>query len=112
MLAVEFVKQIVKSIDAFSIDREDMLHQLQLFKAVGERLKKNDLSYYIFAEGTRMKDPNQIHTLSYKDGAIKPAFWASKDIIFCATYGTHLLTMKKPKGFKKRNEQDRSVFTG
>ena len=85
------------------IDREDVLLQSKRFKQISERLKKNDLSYFIFAEGTRMRDPNQVHTLPYKDGTLKPAYWAEKDIIFVSSHGTHLVSMKKPKGFKKRN---------
>lgn len=98
-----FVKQIMKSIDAFSIDREDLMHQLALFKAVAERLKKNDLSYFVFAEGTRQKNFEVVQTLPYKDGALKPAYWAEKDVIFVATHGTELVTKSKPQGFKKRN---------
>lgn len=98
-----FVSRVMKTIDAFSIDRDDVMNQFRLFKDVGERLKKNDLSYFIFAEGTRMRDPNQIHTLPYKDGSLKPAYWGEKDIIFAASIGTNSLTSKKPKGFKKRN---------
>lgn len=102
-LKIPFVSTIIKSIDGIFIDRDDVLHQLQLFKQIGERLKKNDLSYFVFAEGTRMKYPDQLKTLPYKDGALKPAYWAEKDIIFASTHGSHLVTMKKPKGFKKRN---------
>lgn len=102
-LKIPFVRNIIMSVDGLFIDREDMLHQLKLFKEIGERLKKNDLSYFIFAEGTRMKNPDQLQTLPYKDGALKPAYWAEKDIIFVSTHGSHLVSMKKPKGFKKRN---------
>lgn len=102
-LKIPFVRNIIMSVDGLFIDREDMLHQLKLFKEIGERLKKNDLSYFIFAEGTRMKNPDQLQTLPYKDGALKPAYWAEKDIIFVSTHGSHLISMKKPKGFKKRN---------
>lgn len=98
-----FIASVMKSIDAFSIDRQDLMNQFRLFKEVGERLKKNDLSYFIFAEGTRMKNPDQIQTLPYKDGTLKPAYWAEKDVLTVAMYGTHLLTMKKPKGYTKRN---------
>ena len=100
---IPFVSRVMKAVDAFSIDRDDVMNQFRLFRAVADRLSKNDLSYFIFAEGTRMRDPNQIHTLPFKDGSIKPAYWAHKDIIFAATYGTHLMTMKKPKGYKIRN---------
>ena len=48
-------------------------------------------------------DPNQIQTLPYKDGALKPAYWAEKDIIFAVHYGTDKVLKKMPKGFKKRN---------
>lgn len=99
---IPFVSTVMKVIDAVSIDREDMLHQLQLFKSISERLKKNDLSYFIFVEGTRQKDPEP-RTLPYKDGALKPAYWAEKDVIFSAIHGSELVTQKKPKGFKKRN---------
>ncbi len=98
-----FVKQIMKSIDAFSIDREDILHQLKLFKDIASRLEKNDLSYFIFPEGTRQKNLSLVSTLPYKDGAIKPAYWAKKDIIFVSMYGSEVITKKKVDGFKKRN---------
>ena len=100
---IPFVSTVMKAIDAVAIDREDILHQVQLFKGISERLKKNDLSYFIFVEGTRQKDPNLIKTLPYKDGALKPAYWAEKDIIYSAIHGSELVMKKKPKGFKKRN---------
>lgn len=100
---IPFVARVMKAIDAFSIDREDVMDQVRLFKDISERLKKGDLSYYIFAEGTRMKDPDSLSTLPYKDGSLKPAFWAEKDIIFAVHYGTDKVLKKMPKGFKKRN---------
>ncbi|MCQ2794682.1 MAG: 1-acyl-sn-glycerol-3-phosphate acyltransferase [Bacilli bacterium] len=100
---IPFVRNIISSLDCLLIDREDVLLQLRLFKQISERLKKNDLSYFIFAEGTRMRNPDQLQTLPYKDGALKPAYWAEKDIIFVSSYGSHLISRKKPKGFKKRN---------
>lgn len=98
-----FVGRLMRCIDAFAIDRADVMQQVRLFKNVSERLKKGDLSYIIFPEGTRMKIKDQIHTLPYRDGSIKPAFWAQKDIIFMAHMGTNYLFGKTPHGFKKRN---------
>ena len=100
---IPFLSSVLRAIDAFLIDREDVMSQLRLFKEISERLKSNKISYLVFAEGGRMKDSSQIQTLPYKDGSLKPAYWAEKDIIFASIYGSHLVTERKPKGYTKRN---------
>jgi len=97
-----FIKDVMKAMDVLCIDRNDLLSQVRVFKRVSERIKKNELSYFIFPEGTRMKIKEQVHTLPYKDGALKAAYWAGCDIIPCATYGSDYLLLKKREGLKKR----------
>ncbi|MCQ2792369.1 MAG: 1-acyl-sn-glycerol-3-phosphate acyltransferase [Bacilli bacterium] len=94
---------VLRAIDVFPIDRSDLMSQVRLFREVALRIKECGVSYYVFAEGTRMKNIQQIHTLPYKDGSIKPAYWAERDIIYSAMYGTNFVSTRKPKGFKKRN---------
>lgn len=98
-----FVKDVMACIDCLYIDREDVINQVRVFKKMSERIKNNELSYFIFPEGTRMKNRNQINTLHYKDGSIKPAYWAECDIIPCATYGSDFMLIKKNPKLKKRN---------
>lgn len=100
---IPFVGRILRAIDAFSIDREDVMQQVHLFKKISEELAKGKVSYYVFPEGTRMKIKEQIHTLKYKDGSIKPAYWAQKNILYAASFGSKLVFSKLPSGFKKRN---------
>jgi len=98
-----FLGTAIKSIDGFFIERDDLMSQVRLFKAVAEKMKKDNVSYLIFPEGTRMKDKNKIETLPFKDGSIKLAYWANVDIVPMAMIGNENVFSKKPKGYKKIN---------
>lgn len=97
------VKDVLSVLEVEFIDRDDVLTQVKIFKKIASRIKNNELTYFIFPEGTRMKNHEQIHTLPYKEGAIKPAYWAETDIIPCVSYGTDYLTKKRHPELKKRN---------
>jgi len=98
-----FVRDVMKAIDVLCIDREDVISQIRAFKTVAERIKKNELTYFIFPEGTRMKNREQLETLPFKEGALKVAYWAECDVVPCATYGSDYLLLKKRPNLKKRN---------
>ncbi|MCQ2794285.1 MAG: 1-acyl-sn-glycerol-3-phosphate acyltransferase [Bacilli bacterium] len=98
---IPFVGRVFKSIDGRFIDREDLLGQIRLFKEIAERLKKGDLAYFIFPEGTRMKQHEQCATLPYKDGSLKLAYWANVDVVYAAHLGTETI-FDAPVNHKKK----------
>lgn len=95
---IPFVGRVLKSIDGYFIDREDLMSQVKLFKTIAERLKKGDISYFIFPEGTRMKEKTRIQTLPYKDGSLKLAYWSNLDVIYLAHLGTETVFDKPLPG--------------
>lgn len=100
---IPFLGKTIKAIDGYFIDREDLMGQMRLFKDVANRMKKGDISYLIFPEGTRMKDKDKVETLPYKDGSIKLAYWANVDIVPACMIGNEKCFDKKDKGYKRRN---------
>lgn len=97
-----FVGRILHIIDGYFIDRQDILSQARLFKELSDSLKTGEVSYFIYPEGTRLRDLTCTSTLPYKHGSIKPAYWANTDIVYVAHYGADFTLLPKKKGMKKR----------
>lgn len=72
------VKQVIKALDGFYIDRQDIKASLEIISKMtaGVKEKKN---FVIFPEGTRSRNGNQL--LPFKGGTFKSAFNASCPII-------------------------------
>ncbi len=85
----------LRAIDGIFMDRDDMVQSARCLKQCGERLKKGDISYFIFPEGTRNKDPKG-PLLEFKAGAYKAAVWGGVEIQEVALYGTFRILHKKP----------------
>lgn len=72
------VKQVIKALDGFYIDRQDIKASLEIISKMtaGVKEKKN---FVIFPEGTRSRNGNQL--LPFKGGTFKSAVNASCPII-------------------------------
>lgn len=89
------VGKIVKSIDGVFMDRSNFRDEIKAIGKISKKLEEEPkLSYCIFPEGTRTKDPD-MNLGEFKAGALKPAYNACKPIVPVAIYGTHRITDQK-----------------
>lgn len=72
------VKQVIKALHGFSIDRQDMKASMKVIKNMTQNVK-NGKNYVIFPEGTRSKDGNKL--LAFKGGTFKSAVNAKCPIV-------------------------------
>ena len=77
----------LRCLDGFFLDRSDLMQSAKILRACGERLKKGDLSYCIFPEGTRNKEPSA-PLLPFHPGSYKAALWSKVPVEEIAIYGT------------------------
>lgn len=75
------LKQIVKALNAYAIDREDIRQSMKVISAVTEDVKKGR-NFIVFPEGTRSKKGNKL--LDFKGGSFKSATKAKCPIVPCA----------------------------
>lgn len=78
---VILVKQIIKALGAYAMDREDVRQSMQVIHAVAEDVKGGK-NFLIFPEGTRSKTGNQL--IEFKGGSFKSATRAKCPIVPCA----------------------------
>ena len=67
---IPFVKQVLASVKAVALDRDDIRQGLAVINQVSDEVK-NGRNFMIFAEGTRSKNENQL--LDFKGGSFKSA---------------------------------------
>ena len=72
------LKQVRQCIRGMTIDREDVRAGMRTIRAVSEEVKQGR-NYLIFSEGTRSRLGN--HTLEFKGGSFKAAFYAQCPIV-------------------------------
>lgn len=72
------VKQVIRLLDGFSMDRTDIKASLEIIQRMSEEVKSGK-SYVIFPEGTRSREGNQI--LPFKAGTFKSAVNAGCPIV-------------------------------
>lgn len=75
---IPFLKQVFQCLKALSIDRDDVRQGMKVILQVAEEVK-NGRNYLIFPEGTRSKDPNNVH--EFKGGSFKSATKAKCPIV-------------------------------
>ncbi len=75
---VPFLKQILKCMKAFFIDREDVRQSMKIIAAVTKEVKEGR-NYVIFPEGTRSKNGNKLG--EFKGGSFKAATMARCPIV-------------------------------
>ena len=78
---IPLLKQVFACMKAYAIDREDVKQSMQVILQVTKEVKAGR-NYLIFAEGTRTKDPNNVH--EFKGGSFKPAVKAKCPIVTVA----------------------------
>ena len=72
------VKEVVKALDGFYIDRQDIKASLEIISRMTEGVKENK-NYVIFPEGTRSREGNRL--LPFKGGTFKSAVNACCPIV-------------------------------
>lgn len=75
------LKQIVKALGAYAMDRDDIKQSMKVINSVTEDVKKGK-NFIIFPEGTRSKMGNKL--LEFKGGSFKSATKARCPIVPCA----------------------------
>ena len=75
------LKQVIKALGAYPMDREDIRQSMKVINAVTEDVK-NGKNFLIFPEGTRSKMGNKL--LEFKGGSFKSATIATCPIVPCA----------------------------
>jgi 1-acyl-sn-glycerol-3-phosphate acyltransferase len=75
------VKQVVRALHAYAIDREDIRQSMTVIQSMTEDVK-NGRNFLIFAEGTRSRQGNKL--LDFKGGSFKSATKAKCPIVPCA----------------------------
>ena len=73
-----FVKDVLGSIGAIGMDRDDVRQSLQVIRQVSGEISKGR-NFLIFPEGTRNKDLNNVH--EFKGGSFKCAYKAKSPIL-------------------------------
>lgn len=72
------VKQVIKALNGFSIDRQDVRSSMDIIHKITESVKAGK-NYVIFPEGTRSREGNRL--LSFKGGTFKSAVNAKCPIV-------------------------------
>lgn len=72
------VKQVIKALNGFSIDRQDIRASMEIIAKMAEGVK-NGRNYVIFPEGTRSREGNKL--LAFKGGTFKSAINAKCPIV-------------------------------
>lgn len=75
---VPFLKQIIKCMKGFYIDRDDIRQSMKIIAAVSKEVK-DGRNYVIFPEGTRSKNGNRLG--EFKGGSFKAATMAKCPIV-------------------------------
>ncbi len=86
---VPFVGRIIHSINGGFLDRKDAKQAVRLFRTITETLKKEDIRYIIYPEGTRCKaglDKGEM--LAYHGGSFKIAYRAKTPLLVLSEFGT------------------------
>lgn len=78
---VILLKQVIKALGAYPMDRDDIRQSMKIINAVTEDVK-NGKNFLIFPEGTRSKLGNKM--LDFKGGSFKSATKAKCPIVPCA----------------------------
>lgn len=89
-LKYPFIRTIIKAMEGFFLDRENLREGLKTVRALEERLRKNDLSYIIFPEGTRNKNPEE-GLLPFHPGSFKGATLSKSPIVPVSVWGTQAI---------------------
>ena len=90
-----FIGKIVRALDGFFLERNDLRKSLRTIMDLKDRLAKGGLSYMIYPEGTRNKHLNETVLLPYKAGAFKAGQLAGVPVLPVSIWGTQRLLSPK-----------------
>ena len=77
------------------IDRSNLKQEVRAIMKLSKSLEENrELSYVVFPEGTRSRDPNHL-VQEFKPGSLKMAYNSKTSILPVALYGTFRVLDKK-----------------
>ena len=82
------VGRFIKAIDGLFLDRNDPFQAVRVFRAAEKNMKEHGVSYGIFPEGKRSKDPYIGHCAEFHPGSLKLAYKAKCPITIFAVFGT------------------------
>ena len=89
------VGNVIKDIDGMFIDRSNLKQEVRAIMKLSKSLEENrELSYVVFPEGTRSRDPNHL-VQEFKPGSLKMAYNSKTSILPVALYGTFRVLDKK-----------------
>jgi len=90
------VGKVLTSLNGEYIDRSDLRQEMKIMMRVRESLKRDNIKWIVFPEGTRTKDVN--HQMGeFKAGSLKMALNAKVSIFPVAIWGTFRIFSKKYK---------------
>ncbi len=93
------IGRCIRALDGIFLDRNDIKQEVRAVIEASKRIKENNISYCIFPEGTRNKDPFS-PLGEFKAGAFKIATKANCDVISVGLFGTFRILDKHYKGKK------------
>ena len=108
------VGRFIRAIDGLFLDRSDAFQAVKLFRQAKANMEQENLSYAIFPEGTRTKEPYSGKLLPFHAGSLKIAYMAKAPIVTYAQFGSFHVLDKKPGpwhivsilGLKRREYDD------
>jgi 1-acyl-sn-glycerol-3-phosphate acyltransferase len=82
-----FIGVAIKCLEGVFMDRKDLRQSVEVLSRVEKKMSEGNLSYVIFPEGTRNRNPKS-PLLPFHPGSFKLAFRTNAPIIPVAIYGT------------------------
>ncbi|MCR5348262.1 MAG: 1-acyl-sn-glycerol-3-phosphate acyltransferase [Bacilli bacterium] len=90
------VGRLITCIDGVFLDREDPFQAVKAFRKVANNMKTEGVSYCVFPEGTRQRDPYSGKLLEFRSGSFKIAHMAKCPMVTFALFGTMHIFSKSP----------------
>ena len=94
-----FVGRVFKSDLGLFLDRDNLKQQLRIMMQVQDSLKRKEISWVVFPEGTRNKDHMNV-LLPFHHGTFRPAMKAGVPLVPTVIYGGYRILGKR-HNFKK-----------
>ena len=86
---VPFIGKMLKAIGCVFIDRKDPLATLRQFRALAKKIKEENLTFVIFPEGTRNRNPEETDLLPFHNGSLRLALDSESPIVTLVQFGCH-----------------------
>ena len=96
LMKAPFIPVAMKVVEGVYIDRDNLRQSLKTMLHVEEDLKKGEMSWMLFPEGTRIRD-KLLPVQNFHHGSFRPAMKAGVPIVPSAIYGTSRVLKQKPQ---------------